>query len=323
MTENGAEAQYFDTTPTEFARILKILAGKGGAGKPTFPSIALHAANGSGISADHMSKMETASLAAEWYAPAMGGAAFDFAIDDPSKVLDYLGRFPSDAGVRISFDPTRKRLVLGSGTKTTSMGTVPVESVPRPKGTNGADPYSPFPDGFLVNTNPANVPKKAEDAANIEAWAKAGYSIVRIPLASLADVIEDAALLYSHEFRKTLIDLTVLPEGTLRAEVQDPTDPDADRFVTGSVPGAKVVSGTPNEDKIRIHYGATESILRSLGFLKAEYVTLVHFAGNGVVPPEKRVTILGSEVDKDGQTTLRVSISFMSWRKGGKATEPA
>lgn len=318
MTDTAPPARTageFATTPTEFARILKILMGKGGGGKPPIETIGLRVvANGTGARAEarHANKMGTATIYADWYGiRADPGTDFRFVTGQPDRLLDYVtnGGYDPEQPLVVRFDGAG-RLTLSDGSQVTSMTTDPESDLVVPD----LGIFGVGPNGVVVNTDPK---KRPSEGAPWEDWAGKGYSVVKIPAAGIARILQAGALLFAHNYRGTHLRFEIRPD-SLGVTVADPKDSGADRIVIDRLPGAVIV-GKPAGEEFSMMYSSIDSLWSSLGLLTSPMLVLIHH------PEETRVNLVAVENPKDSsETSLAYNCSWMRWkdpREGKKAAK--
>lgn len=324
MTESDKTSGTFETTPSELGRILQLLEGKGGQGKPPFPAIDLEVYGPSSdagrtdalttIRSIHKSKLDTANIRAEWYgARAEPGTSFTVATGEPDALLDYLGTdlFEPSAPIRVAYDGERT-LKFSNGSRHASTTTIPLSGVARP---SNLDMYVEGPGGLYVTSDPKKRPSK-ETATSWDAWVAAKYTVAEIPRETLASLLASGKILYGHGYTGAIFRVAVHTDG-ISVEIVDPKKPTADSITIEKLPGVKPIGGEFTEgDTFPLLYSSVEPLWASLRLLRCPSLTLVHH------PAEKRVNLLAAEDLENGTPVLRFTQSFMSW-SDPKANRPS
>lgn len=310
MSES-ANGGSFETTAAELLRVLSLIQGRGDGGKSAYervgivvesqdPPLAAHAA--AIVRSAQRSRGESSTVCADWYGPvAAPGSAFRFATFAPAELLDYLkpGLFDPASPVRLVYDEGGRRIRLTDGVRTVTTSTSPFDEVPRPKD----DEFGRGPGGTWITSHPDRRPKAA--SADWTDWVRAGFTVARVPLASLLALLAKGDILFGHNQRGILYTLDVHPDG-VEATLADPKKPTADSIHEERLAGVEMPAGVQAE-RFVVQHASVAPIWSSLRLLKCASVVLVHH------PAEKRINLVASEDGEDGTPILRLTSAVMAW----------
>lgn len=310
MSETATPARNagaFATTPNEFARVLKLLMGKAGGGKPPIETIGLRVQSGPDGPvgrAHHSNKMGTAIIHLDWFGiRAEPGTDVGFVTTQPQRLLDYLegGLFAGDQPMTVDLDASGRLTIRDEGNRASVTTDSEKELiVPALADKEHRPIFGAGPNGTTINTNPESRPA---GGATWEEWAGAGYTVIDLPLASIRRILFAGGQLFSHSYRNTQVRFEVQPEA-LYVTVADPKDAGAESVVLGRTEATIRSRGS---EQFSVMYSSIDALWGSLDYLKVPAITLVHHPG------EKRASFVAVEPGENGTPVLAYHCSWMRW----------
>lgn len=298
----------FTAKAGELYRVIQIMAAKSG-GRMVFPVVGLDVKESLGtttVTAEHADKGNSISIKVVWYgAKSDPGTEFAIATNQPDHIIDYLGKtFVAEEPVELTHDTDAHRIVLSNGYRRATLGTVAVESVPRPQGPQGKPLYGVGPNQLWVGTNDARRP--THDVDKWESWVAQGYTVVHVPKAVIAQLLDAGDLVTSHGSLNVTYQFAVMADG-VGVVVKDRDNPDSEVVNFERLPGVTMPPGV-NPENFALSYNIVSPLWQSLKSLESPGVAFVHH------PAENAVNLLAAEDTKDGKPWLRLTALFLTMR---------
>jgi hypothetical protein len=313
-TATGTDGS-FDTSPTEFARVLRILSANAGRSS-VFNGIDMKVENGgakASLLSWHANKDKSLAVRTKWFFTPVGisEGGFQAATTETWKLLDYLDRglFAAERPVRFEARPSEGRMYVSGGGHVLQLRTCGFDAVYRIE-FGGSDQFGTVAGGYEVFSN--HILRPPPDSP-WEAWAEKGWVVIHIPRASLDEMLRAAETLTRHDQSAVRFRLTIR-DGKLTVVCAEPKNAYGEEFTFDPLDGAVVV-GHPRDDSMLLFYKRIAPLLESLRNLHTDKVTFVHWPGDPNRPEgkgtgraaEASVIVVAGEDGDHNEPVLRVS----------------
>jgi hypothetical protein len=293
-TENDGE---FVMKAGDLARVTKMLIGKGGGGNPPFLAMGFKVNPDNTVKVEHVDGAMRA-LGIHSVFKVMAGAPGTIATNDTLRFLDYVdtGLFAADSVVSVK--GMGGKIIISDADRSVKMSAMPFNAVPR---SGMADLYGLAPEASFVSSKPDRRagPKAWED------WAAKGYLVFKMSMDELSRILAAGTLAY-RRYRNALYKFT--SDGSaLTLSIQEARDLTADDIQYGKVEGTLIQPAVSVQFSFR--HDVVEALWSSAKASTSKEAIIVYH------PDEVRINVLYGENSEEGQPTLRLTQTLVTFDK--------